>query len=442
LLPRLEKFINESNETFDLSQYKNQSGDETVTLEQIQEFANSLNIHSNGIKIEPHDYQIDAAYKAIKTGRMAAIAPTSAGKSLILYIYLNWFRQNPENKILLIVPSVSLVHQMIGDFSDYHNNQNEDTPERYCHLIMSGKEKQSDRQITISTWQSLQNIAKGKDKTFTDEYFQQWDVVAVDEAHNVKGKIISQILDLCTNAYTRLGVTGTLDGSDLHIIQVEALFGEVYHVITTKELMDRGAVAQMDIKVLMLTYPDEIKKQCKELKYQEEIDYLVTNPKRLNFTANLAVNLKGNTLILVNFVEKHGQPLYDLILSKTHEDRKVFFIHGDVDGEERNDIRAIVDKEENAIIIGSFGTMSTGVSIKRLHNVIFASPSKSQIRVLQSLGRGLRLGDGKEHCTLYDIGDDLAFKKHKNFCLLHAVERIKMYAKQQFNYKLIKVDIK
>lgn len=447
LIPRLEKYADALGVDVDFSKYTNQSGDPEVTLEQVQQFADSLNIHSKGKKITPHDYQIDAAYQAIKTGRMVAIAPTSAGKSLILYVFINWYYRNQdlfkvikgENKILLVVPSIQLVHQMFDDFSDYASEDVDNNPEDYCHLIMGGKDKMSPKPVLISTWQSLQAMAKDKAR---QDYFKQFNVVAVDEVHSAKGKVLTSILDLCVNAHTRIGVTGTLDGTDLMQLQLEGLFGSIYKVITTKELMDRGAVSTMDIKCLMMTYPDEVKKICKDLTYQEEVDFLVTHPGRLKFVTNLANSLKGNTLILVNFIEKHGQPLYEAILEKVGPNRKVFFLHGGVDGVDRNDAIKIIEQEDDAIIIGSFGVLSTGVSIKRLHNVIFASPSKSQIRVLQSLGRGLRLGDGKNHCILYDIGDDLSWRKKKNYTLLHAVERIKMYANQQFNYTLVKVNLK
>lgn len=441
LIPRLEKYAEQIGEEVDFSQYKNMSGDPDITIEEVEEFAEYLNIHSQGTKITPHDYQIDAVYESIKNGRLVALAPTSAGKSLILYIFLQWHMAHTKNaKMLLVVPSVSLVHQMFGDFKDYASNF-DTQPEEYSHLIMSGKEKHTNMPLTISTWQSLQNMAKGK-TAGGDEYFSAFNVVACDEVHGAKGKQLTSIMDKCINAYIRLGVTGTLDGTDLMQIHLEGVFGPVYQVTTTKELMDRGAVSQMDIKFLMLDYPDEIKKVCQKLTYQQEIDFLTTHETRLKFIANLSLSLKGNTLILVNLVEKHGKPLYEYIKSKAGENRKVFFIHGKVDGEVRNAMRAIMEQEDDAIIVASFGTMSTGTNIRRLHNVIFGSPSKSQIRVLQSLGRGLRLGNGKTHFTLYDIGDDLHWKSHKNHTLLHAIERIKMYTQQQFAYKLIKVPIK
>lgn len=434
LIPLLHKYAKTLGCEIDYSQYDNKSGFPDVTLEEVQSFADSLNIHSGGKKITPHDYQIDAVYKSIKAGRLVAIAPTSAGKSLILYIYMNWFRQNPDNKMLLIVPSVSLVHQIAGDFVDYASHIDEN-PEAYCHLITAGKEKPSNKPITISTFQSLAPLVKAGNTKF----FEEFTVVACDETHLAKSKSISSVLDLCTNAYTRLGVTGTLDGTELMAIELNALIGEIYVVTTTKALMDRGAVSKMDIKCLMLTYPPEIKSQCSKLTYQEEIDFVVTYPDRLRFVTNLANKLTGNTLILTTLVGKHGLPLFNAIKEKVKDGRKVFFIHGGIDGEDRDAMRKIIEKETDAIIVGSYSCLSTGVSIKRLHNVIFASPSKSQVRVLQSLGRGLRLGEGKSHCTLYDIGDDLSKGKHKNYTLLHAVERIKMYATQQFEYKLIKV---
>lgn len=443
LIPRLEKYAKALEIDVDFSKYIDPSVNSNITLEEVKAFAESLNIHSGGKKIEPREYQINTVYEAIKRGRMIAIAPTSAGKSLILYIFINWFREKVKNKILLIVPSTQLVLQMLGDFKDYHNGDvNIDNPEEYCHIIMSGKEKYDDtKKVFISTWQSLQNITKGKDKLYTLTYFNEFEVVICDETHLAKSTQISNILNSCVNAYIRLGVTGTLDGTDTTQLQLEGLFGPVHHVITTKELMDSGAVSTLDIKCVTLTYPDEIRKNATKLSYQEELDFLVTYPSRLKFVTNLAVSMKNNTLILVNYVEKHGKPLYDSIKAKVGDTRQVFFIHGSVDAEIRDEMRKIVETTDDAIIIGSFGVLSTGTNIKRLFNIIFASPSKSQVRVLQSLGRGLRLGSDKNHCVLYDISDDLSWKKHKNYTLKHFIERVKMYSSQKFNYKLNRINL-
>ena len=443
LIPRMEKYATSLEVDVDYSTYNDKSSNDDITLEDVVEFANSLDIHSGGKKIEPREYQIRTVYEALKRGRMVAIAPTSAGKSLILYIFINWLKHTVENKILLIVPSTQLVLQMLGDFSDYHNgNPDMESPDEYCHIIMGGKEKyDASKKVFISTWQSLQNITKNKDKLYSLSYFNDFDVAICDETHLAKSTQISNILNSCVNAHIRLGVTGTLDGSDTSQLQLEELFGPVYHVITTKELMDAGAVSSLDIKCLTLTYPDEIRKNATKLTYQEEIDFLVTYASRVKFVTKLALSLKSNTLILVNFVEKQGKPLYDAIKEKVGDTRPVFFIHGKVEAEIRDEMRKIVEQVDNAIIIGSYGVLSTGTNIKRLFNIIFASPSKSQVRVLQSLGRGLRLGSDKNHCVLYDISDDLSWKKHKNYTLEHFIERVKMYTSQKFNYKLIKVNL-
>lgn len=352
LIPRLEKYAEALEIDVDFSKYTDISENNEVTLEQVKEFADSLDIHSGGKKIEPRDYQIHTVYEAIKRGRMVAIAPTSAGKSLILYIFINWFREKVENKILLIVPSTQLVLQMLGDFKDYHNgNLSIDNPEDYCHIIMGGKEKFDDsKKVFISTWQSLQNITKGKDKLYTLSYFNGFDVAICDETHLAKSTQITNILNSCINAHIRLGVTGTLDGTDTTQLQLEGLFGPVHHVITTKELMDSGAVSTLDIKCVTLTYPDEIRKNATKLSYQEEIDYITKYPARTKFITNLATSLKTNTLILVNLVE-HGQQLYDSIKLKVGDSRQVFFIHGQVEAEDREKMRKITDTTKNGITL-------------------------------------------------------------------------------------------
>jgi superfamily II DNA or RNA helicase len=168
--------------------------------------------------------------------------------------------------------------------------------------------------------------------------------------------------------------------------------------------------------------------------YKDEIDFLIANSKRNRFICNLAGTRKGNTLVLYTYVEKHGKILYDLIRDK-YPGRKVFFVHGKVEAEEREEVRHITENETDAIIVASYGTFSTGINIRNLHNAIFASPSKSVIRVLQSLGRLLRLGENKTEATLYDISDDLRYKSYTNFTLKHYEERIKIYNNEKFTFK-------
>jgi superfamily II DNA or RNA helicase len=219
------------------------------------------------------------------------------------------------------------------------------------------------------------------------------------------------------------------------------MFGPVHKVTTTKALMDSGRLTTLNIMCVMLKYNEEIRKAQKNKTYQEEMDFLVSNEKRNKFIRNLAVKCEGNTLVLFQFVEKHGKILYELIKDKVHEDRKVFFVYGGTDTTDREAIRHITEGESDAIIIASFGTFSTGINIPSLENVIFASPSKSKIRNLQSIGRGLRLKDGKTKCNLFDLADDLHWKSWKNHTLNHAAERYKTYAEEEFKVKIIEVDL-
>jgi len=202
-------------------------------------------------------------------------------------------------------------------------------------------------------------------------------------------------------------------------------------------LMRQGHLSQLDIQCLVLKHPPQ-----KFETYEDEIQYLIGHEQRNKFIRNLTLDLKGNTLVLFARVEAHGAVLYEQINSNTSEERKVFFVHGGVDAEERELVREITERENNAIIVASYGTFSTGINIKNLHNVIFASPSKSRIRNLQSIGRVLRKGKDKVKATLYDISDDCTYNTRKNYTLNHFIERIKTYNEENFNYEIITIQLK
>ena len=238
----------------------------------------------------------------------------------------------------------------------------------------------------------------------------------------------------------KFGLTGTLDGTEVNPLILQGLFGPVRKVITTSELMDQKHLAELSIKALVLKYPDEIRKLVSTYDYQAEMDFLTQSSIRNKFIKNLALSLSGNTILLFQYVEKHGKVLYDM-LAKESIDRNVFFISGDVSGEKREEIRKIIETETNAIIVASYGTSSTGINIKNLSNVIFASPSKSRVRNLQSIGRGLRTSETKTTATLYDIADNLSWKSKKNYTLLHFLERVRMYNGEKFKYKVYNINL-
>jgi superfamily II DNA or RNA helicase len=390
---------------------------EMISLEGISDYMKSISRH------EPRDYQVDAVYDALRYNRKLLISPTASGKSLMIYSIVRYFVEK-EHNILLIVPTTSLVEQMYKDFEDYGWNA-----EEYCHKIYSGKEKSTNKNVVITTWQSIYNLPRS--------FFENFDVVIGDEAHQFKSKSLVGIMTKLDNTKYRFGFTGTLDGSQTHKWVLEGLFGPSYKVTQTKELIEKGYLSKLQIKVLLLKHNEH---QFDE--YEEEIQYLITHDKRNNFIKNLSLDLKGNTLILYSRVETHGQPLYEMINSSATKDRKIFFVYGGVDAEEREKVREITEKENDSIIVASYGTFSTGINIKNLHNVIFASPSKSRVRNLQSIGRVLRKGENKNKAVLYDIADDITYKSKKNYTLNHLIERIKIYNEEKFNYEIIQLDFK
>jgi len=393
----------------------------------------NLSLSVNGVDIIPRQYQLEGLSHTLSKEKSLLLSPTASGKSLIIYLAIRYYLDVFDGNVLLIVPTTSLVEQMYSDFGDYSRK---DTwfHEENCHRIYSGREKIGVQQrVIISTWQSIYKLPAS--------WFSGFGMVIGDEAHNFKAKSLTSILEKCTEAKYRIGTTGTLDGTQTHQLVLEGLFGPVYKVTTTKELMDNDDLAQLNIDILILKYKEEYCKQIVKEKYQQELDFIVRYEPRNNFISNLALDQKGNTLILFNYVDKHGKPLHSLLQTKMPDKRKLFYVSGETDVDTRESVREITEKEKDAIIVASIGTFSTGINIRNLHNIIFASPSKSQIRVLQSIGRGLRKSEDGTDTKIYDIADDLHWKNQKNYTLQHAAERIKIYSKERFNYKMYDVNI-
>ena len=401
---------------------------------EVMGFIKSLNLHSKGQPIEVRDYQFNAICDGIKRKRAILLSPTGSGKSLIIYILLRWYLKNHLDKILVIVPTTALVEQMKSDFDDYSSNDPEFNASQDCHIIYEGRPKVNiSEKIFISTWQSIYRLPA--------TWFEQFGAIFGDECHGFKSKSLTSIMNKSRNAEYRFGTTGTLDGTQTHQLVLEGLFGKVKKVTTTKKLQDEDTLAPLDIRMIVLDYSEEYRKLNSGLKYQDEVDFIVRHNPRNKFIRNLALDQSGNSLVLFQFVEKHGRVLYDLITDKVEDDRKVFFVSGDTETSDREAIRRITETQKNAIIVASLGTFSTGINIRNLHNIIFTSPSKAQIRILQSIGRGLRKSDDGRTTQLFDIADDLQYKSKKNYALLHSEERIRIYKKEQFNYKIYRIKI-
>ena len=390
---------------------------EGISYQGVKDYMKSICCHS------PRTYQIQGVYDALRHNRKLLISPTASGKSLMIYSLVRYYTDKHE-KILLVVPTTSLVEQMYKDFQDYGWDA-----ESYCHRIYSGKEKTNEFPVTITTWQSVHKLDR--------KFFVDYDVIIGDEAHLFKSKSLVSIMTKLEHAKYRYGFTGTLDGTQTHKWVLEGLFGPSYKVTRTDELIKEGHLSQLDIQCLVLKHPSQ-----KFETYPDEIEYLISHEQRNKFITNLTLDLKGNTLVLFSRVEAHGAVLYEKINTNKQSERKVFFIHGGVDTEERELVREITENEKNAIIVASYGTFSTGINIKRLHNVIFASPSKSRVRNLQSIGRVLRKGANKVKATLYDIADDCTYNERRNYTLNHFIERIKIYNEENFNYEIITIQLR
>lgn len=389
-----------------------------------------LRAHAGGRALAPHAHQVDAVYQCLNNPRTLLLSPTGSGKSLILYTLMRYYQSTTDKKILILVPTTSLVEQMYTDFADYSSDVEWDAGKN-CHKIYSGKEREADQQVTISTWQSLYKMPK--------EFFDRYGVVFGDECHLYKAKSLIGIMTKLDDCPIRIGCTGTLDGTKAHRLVIEGLFGPVYKAASTKELIERDILSEFRIDSILLKYPMEVCNSFKRLTYQEEIHKLVSLDIRNEFIVRLAQSVCGNTLVLFQYVKDHGVPLYENLLEK--HSGKVFLVHGEIKADVREEIRRITEEEDNAIIVASYGTFSTGVSIKRLHNIIFASPSKSRVRVLQSIGRQLRKSEHKDKAQLFDISDDLRYKKYVNHTYRHYEERMEIYRSEQFDVTPIRINI-
>ena len=427
LADHVVKFAKDRGYTWDLSV----SHYEKPKPENIKSFIDGLSISAGGKQIRPYDYQVEAVQHALEHSRALLVSPTGSGKSLMIYLLCRWMLdQNPTGKLLIIVPTTSLVAQMLADFREYskHDSWKAD---RNIHTIMAGKDKTSTKRIIISTWQSIYNQPY--------DYFDDFIGVFGDECHLFKAKSLSSIMSKAKKTKYRIGTTGTLDGTQTHKLVIEGLFGPTYHTTTTKKLIDQELLSNINIDCLQLQYSPEDIETTKKMLYIDEIRWVVGNSRRNMFIKNLCNKLSGNTLVLFNFVELQGKPLYELI--KSESQKSVYFIHGATEVEEREQIRKVMDKGTDATLIASYGTCSTGINIRNIHNIIFASPSKSVIRILQSIGRGLRKSETKVQMKLIDIADDLRYKKQINHGMNHLYERLKIYTNEGFPFKLIAVQL-
>ena len=418
LLPYVEEFLEEQGHIYTVSEeYSKRILDKSTTVKFVQSLS----------KIKARDYQIDAVHNILEHDRGLILSPTGSGKSFIIYALVRYYVQK-NLKVLIVVPTTSLVEQMFTDFADYGWSSDD-----YCHRVYGGRERDTDKAVVISTWQSIYSQNK--------KYFSQFGAVFIDEAHLAKAKSLVGIMTKLTDCKYRIGLTGTLDGTEVHRLVLEGLFNVHEEVTTTAELIERKELSNLHISCLVLEHTRENRILMKGKTYQQEMEYLSTHRKRNLFISKLVADLEGNTLVLAQYIEKQLVPLC-LMITELCDDRTVHFISGATPTDDRENIRGLVEQSDDCIVVASYGTFSLGVNVKRIHNIVFASPYKSQIKVLQSIGRGLRTADDKEILKLFDIADNLVYNNRENYTLKHFRERINIYNEQGFEYQIIPVTLK
>lgn len=430
LLASLTKFAEKNDYFVDFS-LMNRPPIRKIDLKTLEKFEKHLNLSSGGKRISMFDHQKKACLIAINNEKCVIKSPTSSGKSLSIFFLTQWFR---NKKILVLVPNKTLVEQLFSDFHDYSSGS----------LLLKneigkvhGESKNFDCRVTISTWQSLMR----KDRMF----FEQFDVLIVDECHHAQSVSIKKIAERCINASIRIGFTGTLDKDRLKRCTITGVLGPEHQIVSTAELMEKNLVAELMINCLVLEHPRETKQRMENLSYHEKIVELATNLERNLFICNLACSKpNGNVIVLFSLVDDHGKLLYEICQEKLQETgRKAFFVHGGVKVEERESIRKAMEESVGNVLIASYGTMSTGTSIKNLHYGIFATAFKSEIRNLQSIGRLLRVHKKGKKAVLYDIGDDAAITIKNNIPMRHfAMRLLHTYKKEGFDYRIQRIKLK
>jgi superfamily II DNA or RNA helicase len=286
----------------------------------------------------------------------------------------------------------------------------------------------------VSTWQSIYELPPS--------YFQQFECIICDEVHLAKAKSLTHIFEQATQTPYRFGFTGTLTDTQAHRLILEGLFGDVTKATTTNALQKAQQLAPIHVKMIVLEYPEQTRKSLRHAQYTDEIDYIVADPARTEFIAQMVSKFKGNTLVLFTLIDKHGKALYERIQALCpHKD--VHFVTGSMDGAGRESVRTTVEDtaDRDQVIVASYGVFSTGVNLRRLHHLVFASAGKSKIRTLQSIGRGLRTHATKSRVTLYDIVDDLRIGKRQNYAFRHAQERSVLYATEKFPVTLHPINL-
>lgn len=454
-----------------------------VTLESVRDFcqdffkSHKMKDRKTGewISFMPYDYQIETAYKILRNRYCMAEVATSGGKSLVISIVMFYVLRNMDEsaKFLIIVPSITLVTQFYENIMEYNYGFNylakynekvdfrehsidpiqKDEPDyNPCHIkmeeIMSDKPRKyvgpSQPNIYIGCYQSLEKWPK--------EFFQQFHTVACDEAHGAKSTTLTTILKRTFGyAYNRFGVSGTFPSDEsLEILTIQSVLGPNVTKIEASTLVQSGTITPMTIKVVILNHStSEVNERLNYIKkmgggadaFRLEKEFMQNSDKRIEFIKKLVEKCDSNTLLLFHTIE-YGTKIFNK-LKEELKDKDIYYIDGEVNNKQREAIKKEMEKTDDKvkILCASFGTLSTGVSINAIFNVIFADSFKSEQIIIQSIGRALRKHDEKKVATIFDIVDVFDPVNMNNILYKHYKEREKFYKNRKYPYKEIKMNL-
>ena len=461
-------FILENKEEFPLNR--------DVTLESVQEFCKEFfKFHKvktksgEWIPFVPYEHQVESAYKILKNRYCMAEVATSGGKSLIISIVMFYTLKHiqPDAKFLIIVPSITLVTQFYDNIVEYNwginnlaemrekkiesitNSEAKYTP---CDVrveeVMSERPRKypgtQDANVYIGTYQSLEKWPK--------EFFQQFHTVITDEAHGAKAKTITTILQKTfKHAYSRFGVSGTFPEDDTcEILTIQAVLGPKITEVSANELKEKGIITPMEIRAVIMNHNDkEFDDRIQIIKkggngkdaFELEKAYIHVSEKRLDFIKKIVEKCDSNTLLLFHTID-YGHQIFNK-LEKELPGRDYYYIDGEISGKKREVIKKQMEVTDGnvKVLVASYGTLSTGVSINAIFNVIFADSFKSEQIIIQSIGRALRLHSEKKKANIFDLVDVFDSNNMGNILFRHFKEREKFYQKRQYPYKVIKINL-
>ena len=378
----------------------------------------------NCLSLELRDYQKAIVDTSLRIGRGVAVLATAGGKTLTianLIENINKTYKDKKFKCLVLVPDLGLVNQTHNDFSEYGVS--------FLHSKCSGKNKLNlNSNVIIANMGILQSSKT--DLSWVDDI----DLLIVDEVHKIRrdnkiNKVISRI-----KTPHKFGFTGTMPEDDIDQWNIIGKIGPVLYEKNSYQLRSEDYIASVAVQILKMEYinePSASGGSGPSDRYRRELDFLMENKFRNKTISSLSRKFDNNALIMVDFI-KHGEILYESI-KNTCPDKKCYFIRGDVDVEDREEVKKIMERESNVIVIAISKIFSTGINIKNLHYIVFAGGGKAKVKIVQSIGRGLRLHKDKSRLIIIDIADQLYYGYR------HMTKRISLYSKEKIKYGIKKI---